>query len=163
MKISLRSYVSVFLIVVLTLSAPISFSQQNSDIIEAKITAERDARNDVGKAKWLGGGFLLTGGTILILRILGEGADDDSPTLGLVISGSSCLLHGGGLAATFMSESTPPPSRLVGKSAEYVNFYTDAYRTESRRSKALWGVIGSASGCLVVGGILLIEAATKID
>ncbi len=163
MKISLRSHVSVFLIAVLTLSAPISFSQQNSDIIEAKITAERDARSDVGKTKWLAGGFLLTGGTILILRILGESANDDSPTLALVISGSSCLLHGGGLAAAFMSESPPPPSRLVGKSAEYVNFYTDAYRTESRRSKTLWGAIGSASGCLVTSGILLIEGAVRID
>ena len=163
MKISLRSHVSVFLIAVLTLSAPISFSQQQaSSIIEAKITAERDARSDVGRTKWLGGGFLLTGGTILILRILGEAADDDSPALGL-ISGGACLLHGGGLAAAFMSESAPPPSRLVGKSAEYVNFYTDAYRTESRRSKALWGVIGSVSGCLIASGILLIEAAARVD
>ena len=162
MKISLRSHVSIFLIVVLTLSAPISFSQQNLGIIEAKITAERDARSDVGKTKWLGGGFLLTGATILILRIIAE-AENDSPTLGFLISGSSCLLHGGGLAAAFMSESPPPPSRLLGKSPEYVNFYTDAYRTESRRTKALWGVIGSVSGCLVGGGILLIEGAARID
>ena len=89
--------------------------------------------------------------------------EDDAYNLALVVSGGSCLLHGGGLAAAFISESVPPPSRLVGKSVEYVSFYTDAYRTESRRSKALWGAAGSLSGCFVVSGILLIEEALTVD
>lgn len=162
MKICLTFHVSVLLIAGLTLSTPVSFSQQNSGITEAKLTAERDARTDVSKARWFGGGFLVTGGTLLILRILAE-AESDTENLALAISGSSCLLHGGGLAAAFMYESVPQPSRLVGKSVEYVSFYTDAYRTESRRSRALWGAAGSLSGCLVMSGILLIEEALTID
>ncbi len=161
MKISLRFHVSVFLIAVLTLSAPISFSQQNSSIIEAKLTAERDARSDLGKMMWFSGGFLLTGGTLLVLRITAD--EDFSEDSAGILIGASCLLHGAGLVGAFMSESTPPPSRLMGKSAEYVNFYTDAYRTESRRSRALWGAAGSASGCLVVGGILILEMALTED
>lgn len=155
MRINLTFHVSVLLIAMLTLSTPVSFSQQNSSIMEAKLTAERDARNDVGKAKWFGGGFLLMGGTLLGLRIAG----DSSASLSAGLTGASCLLHGAGLAGAFMTQPVPPPSRLVGKSAEYVNFYMDAYKTESGRSQALWGAAGSVSGCLVVGGILTLEAA----
>ena len=162
MKINSTFHVSVLLIALLLLSTSVSFSQQNLSITEAKLTAERDARTDVGKAKWFGGGFLVTGGTLLVLRILVE-VENDTENLALIVSGSSCLLHGGGLAAAFMSESVPPPTRLLGKSVEYVSYYTDAYRTESRRSKALWGAAGSLSGCLMVSGMLLIEQALRAN
>ena len=60
-------------------------------------------------------------------------------------------------------ESTPPATALLGKSPEYVSFYTDAYKAKTRSiqtSQAVKGcvanvvVVGGCYGCLLVGGIM---------
>ena len=60
-------------------------------------------------------------------------------------------------------EPSPPAASLLGKSPEYVSFYTDAYKAKTRNiqtSQAMRGclanvvVIGGCYGCLLVGGII---------
>lgn len=55
-------------------------------------------------------------------------------------------------------EPSPPASSLLGKSPEYVAFYTDAYKAKARKlqtSRAMWGCVtggvisGLAYGCLI--------------
>jgi hypothetical protein len=57
-------------------------------------------------------------------------------------------------------EQNPPPQRLIGKSPEYVNFYTDAYRTKARsiRTKS---AAADAGGCLLIGGLLLLISTNE--
>jgi hypothetical protein len=67
-----------------------------------------------------------------------------------------CVLPVIGVAISNASTPTIPPSRLLGKSPEYINIYTDIYM---RRRKQLQ--FGSAlSGCLSTGlfvGCLLVS------
>lgn len=149
-------HVLFFFILILVFSGSfVSFSQQDLSIVEIIVIAERDARRDANGMAWFGGGFLLTGGSLLALRVLIPPASSEAPTL----TGTACILHGIALASAFMAESAPPPTRLVGKSAEYVDFYTDAYKAETSKTRALWGIAGSVSGCLVVSGCLIMESA----
>lgn len=64
-----------------------------------------------------------------------------------------CL--GGPLALIFAYtyEPSPPASRLLGKSPEYVAFYTDAYKTKSSKlqtSRALTGCVVSSAVYLIL-------------
>ena len=60
-------------------------------------------------------------------------------------------------------EPSLPASSLLGKSPEYVSFYTDAYRAKARNiqtSQAIRGCVANAVvgvgcyGCLLVGGVI---------
>ena len=49
-------------------------------------------------------------------------------------------------------EPYPPASALLGKSPEYVGFYTDAYRAKARNLQTSQAVRGCAANCIVVAG-----------
>ncbi|MCG9127620.1 hypothetical protein JT359_08485, partial [Candidatus Poribacteria bacterium] len=51
-----------------------------------------------------------------------------------------------------MHEPHPPASSLLGKSPEYVSYYTDAFRTKSRNLQTSQAIRGCAANCLVVVG-----------
>lgn len=60
-------------------------------------------------------------------------------------------------------EPSPPASSLLGKSPEYVSFYTDAYKAKARNiqtSQAMRGCVANivvaagCYGCLLVGGVI---------
>lgn len=63
-----------------------------------------------------------------------------------------CL--GGVLVIIFANihEPYPPASSLLGKSPEYVSFYTDAFRTKARYLQANQAIRGCAANCIVVAG-----------
>lgn len=138
---------------VLVFSTPFaSVAQQNSMILEARAMAKQDAERVVNKGIWFGAGSLVSGGTLLLLRIIDEPTEE--------MCGAACVLHGIALAGTFVYSPSPPPTRLLGKSPEYITSYTTAYKAEARKIQALWGIAGYISGGLVTGGILILEGGS---
>lgn len=169
----------ITLIIVLMLSIPfVALAQQNSVQTEAevsavqdasdvrlktKITAEQDANNDINKFLWFGSGVGVS--TIVVPLgiiagcLVGELIAPSEPSELLYISiGEGAVIGGitGGVVAFLMSahwiytyESPPPPERLLGKSSEYVKFYTDAYMSKSRFIRSKWAAAGAGCGCLL--------------
>ncbi len=113
------------LMVVLSVSLPMwCFAQQDSVALEAKADAEYDAEDDVNAALWLSaGGVLGVAGT--------------------------CLLGTVAVAGAYLYQPVPPVDRLLGKSAEYVNFYTDAYKARMRRLQLVAATKGALGGSAV--------------
>ncbi len=142
MKINSTFHVLVFLMVVLTFSMPFStLAQENSTQVEdkrvihqisvdvlAKTSAERDAEADTKRLIWVGGNF------------------------GLSVVGG-CLLGSVGLLGAYIYEPSPPASRMMGKSPEYIMFYTDAYKAKAQNLQMKYATIGCISGSLVAGGL----------
>ena len=52
------------------------------------------------------------------------------------------------IQAIYKYQSPPPPGRLIGKSPEYVEFYTEAYMAKSRSIRTKWAAIGAAAPLL---------------
>ena len=68
---------------------------------------------------------------------------------------AGCLGNIPGIIVAYAVEPTPPATRLLGKSPEYVAFYTDAYKEKAKKlqTNSAWG------GCVV----LAIVYATGIN
>ena len=142
MKINSTFHVLALLVAVLIFSMPVAtLAQENLNRIEskdvihqisvdvlAKTTAERDAEADTKRIVWVGGNF--------VLGIVG-----------------GCLLGSVGLLGAYIYEPSPPVSRLLGKSPEYIMFYTDAYKAKARDLQLKYASIGCISGSVVAGGI----------
>ena len=136
----------VVLTAVLTFSTSFgTLAQQNSGSVEAKIAAERDAEADVSKPLWFGTGCLLfgvSGGCV-------DGLGLESPLVEVIFPS----LWAAGIAGSYFYRPDPPAERLLGKSPEYVAFYTDAYKAKRGQLHATWTTIGCASGGLVAGAV----------
>ena len=165
-----------------------TIAQQNSVRIEAETAAAQDANvvrlaakagtpqeasNDANKrstrmtAVCVGGAI---GGLIGCLVGTALGSADPQPTLGFaplldfderpIILGSIGCVVGAliSLGVTHNSPSSPSPKRLLGKSPEYVEFYTDAYRKKTRSLRTKLAAAGSASA----GGGMLIGFLTQV-
>ena len=127
MKIKIKSPFKILalLMAVLIFSMPfVTFAQQNSLQAEAIIAAERDAATDVNQVVWFAGTFVLS-----------------------VVGG--CLLGSVGIIGSSVYQPSPPASRFIGKSSEYIIFYTEAYKTKVRDRQ----LVPSALGCL--GGSII--------
>ena len=164
--------------VVLTFSISfISLAQQNSvqreaenaaarDVkavkLETKISAERDASNDINEFFWFGAGAgasvalplgIICGCLVgestaptensgLLYASIGPGA-----IIGCLAGGVVGLVPAYGI---YTYESRPPSERLLGKSPEYVAFYTDAYISKARSIRRKWATAGAVTGCLLL-------------
>ena len=136
----------VVLIAILTVNLPFSaIAQQNSGSVEAKIAAERDAEADVSKPLWFGTGCLLFGVSGGCVGGLGL----ESP----LAEGMLLSLWAAGTAGSNFYRPDPPAERLLGKSPEYVAFYTDAYKAKRGQLHATWTTIGCVSGGLAAGAV----------
>ncbi len=99
-------------------------AQQDSVALAAKTDAEYDAEDDVNTTLWLvAGGILGTAG--------------------------SCLLGSVAIGGSYFYQPVPPAERLLGKSAAYVSFYTDAYKARIRRLQLVAATKGAAGGSAV--------------
>ena len=137
MKIRSAFHVSVLFMAVLIFSMPlVTFAQQHSVQAEAITAAEQDANKDVNKPLWFGVGCVLTG-----LFFLPE-------PLGYIVPPS-------GLVGTYFYQPTPPPSRLIGKSPEYVAAYTSTYKAKSGKIQAQWASAGCLGGGVTIVAVLL--------
>ena len=112
-------------------------AQQHSVQAEAITAAEQDANQDVNKPFWFGVGCFLTG-----LFFLQEPVGYIVPPLGI--------------AGTYFYRPAPPPSRLIGKSPEYVDAYTSAYQLKRGSIQAQWASAGCLGGCLTVTAVILV-------
>ena len=111
-----------------------SFAQQNTVALTAKSDAEFDAEEDINTTLWLAAGG--------ILGVAGNLA------LGVVAIGGA-----------YIYQPIPSAERLLGKPAEYVSIYTDAYKARAQRlqlgAAAKGALGGSAAFCLL--GVLKIK------
>ena len=135
MKRGLLFHVLVVLMLGLSLNVPMRcLAQQNTVVLNAKSDAEFDAEDNVNTTLWLAAGGIL-------------GVAGNLP-LGVVAIGGA-----------YVYQPVPPVERLLGKPAEYVSMYTDAYKARSRRlqlgAAAKGALGGSAAFCLL--GMLKIK------
>jgi len=125
MKRGLIFQLLAILTVVLSVNIPLRcFAQQDSVALKAKADAEYDAEDDVNTAVWLSAGG--------ILGVVG-----------------TCLLGAVAVGGAYVYQPVPPVDRLLGKSAEYVNFYTDAYKARMRRLQLVAVTKGALGGSAV--------------
>lgn len=111
------------LMAALTFFTPfIAFGSSVKDSAEA--AAERDAEVDVNTSLWLA-----TGG---ILGVAGN-----------------CVLGSAAVGAAYVYQPVPPAERLLGKSVEYIDFYTDTYKSTTRNLRVIAAFKGAAGGSLV--------------
>lgn len=134
-------HVLVFWTAVLIFSTSFAaIAQQTSVQAEAVAAAEQDAQNDVNGTLWFLGGCL-----------------------GACVGGSVMGLTAPILA--YVYEPTPLSSRLIGKSPEYVAFYTDTYKARAQKiqvNRAWTGCI-TGSVLLAAGYAAVIVAAAAIE
>lgn len=171
MKTNLTSESSLLalLMVVLLLSSPLAtLAQQISAERQAKQDAERqakqDAEADLNKLLWIGTGFAVP--LLPILGLLVGSLGPQSVSSGDMLSLScqqgcgffvgcavGCLVP---LTLIRRYQPTPPSERFIGKSPEYVDAYTDAYKTRTRSRRIHYTATGVASymGIVVIGGMI---------
>lgn len=125
MKKGLLFRVLVVLMSGLSLSFPLqAIAQQRTTVIDAKAAAEYDAEDDVNTAIWLAAGGVL-------------GVVGNLPLGAVAIGGA------------YVYQPMPPAERLLGKSAEYVTVYTDAYKAKSRSLRLIAAGKGALGGSAV--------------
>lgn len=136
MKIGRLFYVSIVLMFGLSLNISMHcFAQQHTIILPAKADAEFDAEEDINTTLWLA-----TGG---ILGVVGN------LPLGIVAMGGA-----------YLYQPIPPVERLLGKPADYVSIYTDAYKARARRLQleaAGKGALGGSAAFCLLGMVLNIK------
>lgn len=125
MRKGLLFCVLVVLMSGLNFSLPLQASaQQNTTFTDAKTAAEYDAEDDVNTTLWLA-----TGGVLGVVGNLPLGA--------IAIGGA------------YVYQPVPSAERLLGKSAEYVTVYTDAYKAKSRDLRLIAAAKGALGGAAV--------------
>lgn len=136
MERSLLFYVLIVLILGFGLKVVMPcLAQQNTIILAAKSDAEFDAEEDINTTVWLAAGGIL-------------GVVGNLP-LGLVAVGGA-----------YVYQPIPPVERLLGKPADYVSIYTDAYKARARRLQleaAGKGALGGSAAFCLLGMVLNIK------
>lgn len=119
----------------LTFSTPfVTIAQQTFVQAEAAIAAEADANKDVNKLLCFGAGCVLS-------------------ALFFLPSPYGYLLLPTGIIGAYSYRPSPLPSRLIGKSPEYIAAYTSAYQLKRGNIQAQWTSAGCLSGCVILGTI----------
>ena len=122
--------------------------------LEALAAAEQDASRDVNKLLWFSAGF----GSVVIIGPLGAYAGD---VIGRAVNGSVIM----GLAGFVVGATSPlilidnydpnPPSeRLVGKSPEYIDYYTKTYKSKTKSIRKRSATVGCLFGGCLLGFIV---------
>ena len=101
-----------------------AIAQQRTTVIDAKTAAEYDAEDDVNTSVWLAAGGIL-------------GVVGNLPLGAVAIGGA------------YVYQPVPPAERLLGKSAEYVTVYTDAYKAKARSLRLIAAGKGALGGSAV--------------
>jgi hypothetical protein len=150
--------VFTFLIVILLFfsTMPVSLAQQQTPQAQAEADASADM-SDMSKAKW----FLLGGVGSTAGCLLGciSGSLLGGPTYESTNSQAYFMLVGSVLCgvcavpiAVFRYPHTvmPPPERFLGKSAEYIEAYTQAYKSRTVLLRKIFVTAGSITSNLGV-------------
>jgi hypothetical protein len=67
-----------------------------------------------------------------------------------------------GIAVAYFAEPSPPPARLMGKSAEYVMLYTSAYKTEGKSIQGRHAIYGCLVGTALIVAIYVVLIVTVL-
>ena len=125
--------------------------------LEALAVAEQDASHDVNKLLWFSAGV----GSVVIIGPLGAYAGNI--VIGGTIDSVSGILAGFVVGATgplFLIENydpDPPSERLVGKSPEYIDYYTRTYKSKTKSIRKRSATVGCLFGSCLLGFIVLGE------
>ena len=119
----------------LTFSTPfVTIAQQNFVQAEAATAAEADANKDVNKLLCFSTGCVFS-------------------ALFFLPSPYGYFLPPTGIIGSYSYRPSPPPSRLIGKSPEYIAAYTSVYQLKRADIQAQWTSAGCLSGCIILGTI----------
>ncbi len=171
-NLTFQSPFLVFLMAVLIFTAPFTtLAQQDSVEVQAKMAAKRDAETDTNKWLWTGvgcGTYVSTGLGIFIGLVAGSlgpqtasGSSyiSDSQACGICIGATAgCLIP---FIVAFNYKLEPPPERLLGKSPEYVDAYTSAYKTKVRRLRTKRAAVGTVIWMGSVGTVSVIAMMSE--
>lgn len=83
-------------------------------------------------------------------------ADAHADTNGTLWYFAGCLLGVIGILIAYVSEPSPPPARMMGKSPEYLAVYTNTYKAEARSIQGRSAVYGALTTVAVVVVIYVI-------
>ena len=134
-KICSKFHVLVLVITGLAFSTPfVTIAQQNFVQAEAAPAAEADANKDVNKLLCFSAGCALS-------------------SLFFLPSPYGYLVLPTGIIGAYSYRPPPPPSRLIGKSPEYIAAYTSTYLLKRGDIQAQWTAAGCLSGCVILGTI----------
>ncbi len=180
MKTSFMFHVSVLLMAVLIFSTSFTtLAQQvppqtqtesaaardtNTMRLEIKAAAEQDASSDINRFLWFGTGVGITVLSCTTGMIVGlaTGSESDYFGYGCIdpnlfgVFGCAVVSLFVPFTAIYNSQPNLSLERLIGKSPEYVKFYTDAYRTKVRSLRTKWAATGTGTGCGIMGGYLIL-------
>lgn len=141
-----------------------ALAQQASDSVLAVLDAQRDAKADVNDTLWTVVGLIsassctMTGiatGIYIGIPPTSQYHDDAGAFIPVdkVIEGG-CIGSIVGWSVPLIPISTyklkPSPQRLIGKSPEYVNRYTETYMSKVRQLRILSAAKGACAGCFLV-------------
>lgn len=99
-------------------------------------------------------------GTVQAEAVADAEADAEADVNKTLWLAAGCLLTGAGVIGAYFIEPTPPAAKLMGKSPEYVAFYTDAYKAKSKNLQGRSALIGCAvGGCTYLGVYVLVVSA----
>ena len=149
-------------------SAQLPLAEQDSIPLQAKAAATADATRDMEVLTSFGAGMSATFAAGMCGLMTGFVAD---ATLG---QGQDALFYGtaamsavGTFSLLFryhIRPPNPPPERLIGKSAEYIKFYADAYQAKIRSSQMKSVAAGSIFGCMTLtAGIAIIASHIEAE
>jgi hypothetical protein len=82
--------------------------------------------------------------------------DAHADTNGTLWYFAGCLLGVIGILIAYVSEPSPPPARMMGKSPEYLAIYTNTYKAEARSIQGRSAIYGTLTAVAVVVVIYVI-------
>jgi hypothetical protein len=83
-------------------------------------------------------------------------ADAHADTNGTLWYFAGCLLGVIGILIAYVSEPSPPPARMMGKSPEYLAIYTNTYKAEARSIQGRSAIYGTLTAVAVIVVIYII-------
>jgi len=89
-------------------------------------------------------------------------ADAQADTSGGLWFAAGCLIGVVGVILGYVVEPSPPPTRMLGKSPEYVTAYTQSYRYAGKKeqgSKALTGCLLGTAIAVAIYAVLVASVA----
>ena len=135
MNINSTFQASVFLMAVLVFSIPfVTLAQQNAEVSDAKSIAARKTKSE--------NQLLIATAKVVAERDAKVDFGNNQKILWFS-TGFGCSVLG--VAAAYLWEAQPLPTRLLGKSPEYVEIYGYTYQSELQKKRVMF----AGSGCVV--------------
>ena len=150
MRMGLTFRTSIFWAILIFSLPSGTLALEKTEMAVAIADARRDAVVNVNGPLWFGTGCLFCIATVYISEF--------PPCSFLLEPNRASLLPIPmpmvGIVGTYFYQSSPPTSRLIGKSPQYVRYYTKTYKKRIGELRAKWASAG------VVGGIVLFSTVT---